>query len=391
MCREYIYARILLSTLIAGSACCALYADSASKTLIQDEQPPIFTAKEILPGQIIQGPGYIIENKVQVVDHDYLFKIKTELGTIPALGRNMLDLRLQEMQAIERAKELSNDPEILKGAAGSVGKTIEGTLTLLTDPVGSLKRAPKGFGRMIKSKLDSADRRAGGAKRREFAARIGCDPETRNPVLKFLLDEISTRHKIGGFAAKFIPYTGVLRMTMDIKQQVETQPPHVINERIEGELAGMGIGKYLREKFCKEEKFTTAQRLIFMSYFRLLRNIQNFDSVLKAAVEVESEAEALGIIETAKVLSGLHGKKAINRMEYRGLPIAFMADGAHVIYAPFDYVIDTREVRDAVAGYRKDYPHTPCELIVSGKVSPAAKRTFTAANIKVTENARSGW
>jgi hypothetical protein len=51
---------------------------------------------------------------------------------------------------------------------------------------------------MIKQEVDASDRRAGNEARGRVAAMVGCDPETGNPVLKQLLDQMGLEQKIGG-------------------------------------------------------------------------------------------------------------------------------------------------------------------------------------------------
>ena len=182
---------VVLAVCVAG--CSSSNRSSGGKVQVRGERGPTFDVAQILAPRLVRGPGYIIERKVQVVGHDFLFMIQTEMGNIPALGRNMLELRLSEMYSIARAQEISKDPHILIGAVESVRNTGEGLRTLLTAPVGSAKRAPKGFSRMIRGKLDSANRRAGSPKRRKLAAQVRCGTGERaeSKIGKVILHEFS--------------------------------------------------------------------------------------------------------------------------------------------------------------------------------------------------------
>ena len=358
----------------------------------------VFDAADVLPPEQLRGRGYIVADRVPVVDHNFSFCIRTRFGKIPAHGRNMLELRLHEVQCIEQAAQIRGVRRILEGMFGALDETVEGAETLLTDPVGSIERAPKGLERMVKGKLDYATRRAGSPERRQLALALGCDPETRNPILKRMLDEIELQRLIGSLPVQFIPYTGIFRLTADIKDEVASTPPHEINERIERELANCGAPKGLRRSFCRSKHFTAVQRLLLMQHYRELSRTKNCNALLELAVEGNSEADALGAIEVGQALARLHAQRPLAELMprglpvagLRGLPIAVLEDGRHLIYAPYDCIVGTEQVDSAVTAYRAACPLQPTTLMCSGQTMPDARRALEAARITVEERARFG-
>ena len=223
-----------------------------------------------------------------------------------------------------------------------------------------------------------------------MAVGLGCDPETSNPVLKRILDDITLRRKLGSLPAKVLPHTGVLRLTTSVRDEVASKPPHEINGRIGKELEANGVGEDLRKKFCSEKHFTTMQRLIFMKSYRQLATVVDREVLLQAAVDCESESEALGVIETCQKLLELHRAHRIARLQYRGLAIAMLRDGRHVIYGPFDYATLSDAMERAVQSYRADFPNVPCIFICSGRVAPKAKAVLAGARMAIHENGRRG-
>lgn len=383
-----------------------------------------FDAADVLSAQQLQGPGYAVGPRVPVMDHNLAFRIRTHYGTIPAHGRNMLDLRLYEVQCIEQVAQIRGVRQILDGAIGALGETVEGAETLLLDPIGSVERAPKGLKRMAKGVLDSASRRAGSPERRQLALSLGCDPETHNPVLSRMLDEIEIQRLIGSLPVQFIPYTGIFRLTANIKDEMASTPPHEINERLEKELAADGVVAPLRRAFCRDGHFTTAERLLFMKDYRRLEGAENREALIEFAVEGASEADALGAIEVCQAFAhlqasrrvvgfagrglpeaglpalpsrsllralpipGLQEKPYAPRRERPGLPVAVLRDGRHVICAPYDCIVRTKELEDAVRSYRADFPSQPTTLMCSGRVMPDAREILDVAGITILERAR---
>ena len=358
-------------------------------TAHREGQPALtFDVYDVVDPSLVRGPNYTLGRKVAVVDDMYLFEIQTDFGTIPALSRNMLDLRLFEMAAIERAKALSQDPHLVQGAIDGLHSTGEGLRLLLTNPMGSLARAPTGFERMIKEKRDALTGRGASLAERNMAMHVGCDPETRNPILRALIKNMVIREKVGGAAAKLIPHTSAFRLTTTLRDELASKPPHVLNKQIERELIAHGIDDYLSKKFARERHFTTMQRLLFMEQFRPLSRVTGCEALLQRAVDVDSEAGALAALETARVMAGLHASRGVARIDYMGQPIAILVDGSHVAYHPGDYLAATRKAHEGIAAYRKRYPSSHCELVVSGRLSPEVRRVVEAAGIHLTESAR---
>ena len=425
----------LLSTVVVLAAAASLLPGCQQFSLWPARAPTanlaarsglVVDAADVVPDVEFSGTGYSVAPRAPVVDHNLVFLIQTEFGRIEAPGRNLLELRLYEMQCIEQAAKIRGVRQIIEGAVGSLGKTVEGAETLLRDPIGSAERAPKGLERMARSQLDHASRRAGNPERRQLAARLGCDPETHNPILDRMLDEIELQRLIGSIPVQFIPYTGILRLTADITREVASTPPYEINGRIQNELAACGVEERLRLKFCRDEDFTTLQRLLFMEQYRRLDGVENRDALLELAVAGDSETEALGAIETCQTLADLHARRPIAHLEDRGLaladlrpeppakrfdirslpipglqgepptpplalqglPVAVLRDGGHVIYAPYDYVACSDVVESALKSYRTDFPLSPTTVICRGRVLPEARRVLEAAGITVQEHSR---
>ena len=358
----------------------------------------VFDAADVLAPEQLGGTGYTVARRVPVMDHDFMFRVRTRYGTIPAHGWNLLELRSYEVRCIEQAAKARGVRKILEGAFGALDETIEGAETLLFDPFGSIKRAPKGLERMVKGKLYDASRRAGSPERRQLALSLGCDPETRNPILKRMLDEIEIQRLIGSLPVQFIPYTGILRLTADIKDEVASTPPHEVCQGIERELAGCGVAGDLRSSFAWDPHFTTVQRLLLMKQFRRLEGASGRDALLKLAHEGRSENDALGAIEVGQNLVRLHARRPITRFAPRGLPVtglctlpvAVVSDGGHVIHAPCDCLVKTGELERAVMSYRAACPSQPTALICSGRALPDVRRVFEAAGITVQEHQRTG-
>jgi hypothetical protein len=389
----------------------------------------VMDVADVIPAQERRGPGYTIGPTAAIVDHYAVFCIQTNYGSMSAHGRNMLELRSYESRCIEKAAGMRGVRQVLEGALGSLDETVEGAEKLVTDPIRSVRQAPKGLDRMVRSQLDPASRGAGGPERRQLAVSLGCDPETHNRILDRMLDEIELTRLIGSVPVQFIPYTGIFRLNADIRDEVASTPPYEINERINGKLAAQGVSELLRGRFCECQHFTTVERLLFMEQYNQLKGVENRDALLDFAVEGDNEADALAAIELTYALAVIHERRPIDRfasrglplaccvptqqpkgflerinlpipglqkkktedpVDYRGsLPVAVLRDGTFLIYAPYDCLEKTSSLEVALRAYRAEYPDRPTTLVCSGRVMPEARTSLERKGFTVYERVRS--
>ncbi len=355
------------------------------------EPAPIFRVQEVVSAEVLQGPDYVIAQDVPVRDYKYLFTIRTSYGEITALGRNMLEQRLREMHAIESARSLSDDPQLINGFVETLKETPQGVKLLLTDPGGTLLRAPKGFQRMASNLFDPKNQRAGGEERRRFAVQIGCDPETTNPILTAMLNDLTLRKSIGKTGTNLgmhvvLPGLGLLATTKDFKEQLVNRSPAEINGAIERELLAMGVWEPVAAQFCRERSYTTLQRMIFMEHLRAVKRVENMQYLVYRATNAYNEAEGLGVIREMQMIRSLHERHGIARIDLQGLPVAMLQNGSTVIVNASDYTHDTQDFRAAISAFRRVRPNDPAIFLTAGVVSQRTRAALDGFYIQVVES-----
>ena len=343
-----------------------------------------------LPKEILQGSNYQIAEHVQVEEYQYVFTIKSDFGEITAKGRHMLDLRLRELKSIEAAQKLSKDPHFVNGILSPMKDTEKGLELIVNEPFESLERAPKGFNLMANQYIDPADRRAGSPDRRKIAAALDCDPETTNPVLKKLLDQMTFEMFTGSLitqaAMSYIPGLSVPATTTKMKELIVNNPPSVINKQIDRELEVAGVEESIRSRFRYSTAFTTVQRLQLMEQFRALRGVQNRGVLIEIAAKAHTEAEALSAIYKGKMLADIQERHRIWLLKFAELfPLVVLGNGTHVLVSPYDYLTSTRELEKYVDTYRVSNPNVTTVLIIAGRVSTAARKKIESASIRIVE------
>ncbi|MCU0916413.1 MAG: hypothetical protein MUC88_17890 [Planctomycetes bacterium] len=352
----------------------------------------MFSVTQVLPPTVLEGANYRLSEDVSVQEYHYVFTVQSDFGEITAQGRPMLGLRLRELQALAAARKVDRYRLLVDGILTPLKNTGKGLDLILHEPLESLEAVPEGLGLIVDQYADPADRRAGPPARRKLATELNCDPETRNPVLKKLLDELSL-YAVGGSLLTeggmyFLPVWGLgaLPMTAQMKELLVNSPPSAINRQIEKELETAGVESSVRSRFRYSTAFTTVQRLQLMGQFRALEGVENRVALLEVAANAHNEAEALSAIRKGQMLVDLRGREALRLLESLGwLPLAVLSNGTHVLICPYDYLRTTDEVNNYVNAYAASHPNVTTVLVAAGRVSPGVRKTMESAHIGIVE------
>lgn len=387
--------KMFIALVVIAGLCGCQTLPQAPAGRSQGEITPVFGPGQILPKEVLNGSNYRIAAGVPVEEYQYVFTVDSDFGAITARGRQMLGLRLGELKSIEAARQLSRDPLVVDGILNPLKDTEKGLKLIISEPFESLERTPKGLKLMANQYTDPADRRAGSPDRRKLAVKLNCDPETANPVLKRLLDEMTLELLAGSLvtqaAMSFVTGLGVPAMTARMKELITNKPPSVINNEIDAELEAAGVRESARIRFRRSAAFTTLQRLQLMDPFRALEGVRNREALIERAAQASSEADALSSIREGRMLADIREKKPIRKLEFAGLSLAELEDGTRVLVCPYDYLTNTRELADWVNGYRMSNPNVAAVFVTAGRVSPLARETIEGARIRIVEEGTNGW
>ena len=375
-------------TVILSSVVLLVLNATMNLSLAQSE-PNQFEVSTILPASLTQTSTYEIANPVTVNDFQFQFQVSTRHGTFPVSGILLLEKRLSELKAIEAAGAMSQEKISLNSAWETVKKTPRGAGHLLSDPLGVLSRAPRGFERMATDLLNPIDRRVGSQTRRKLAVSLGVDPETRNPVLDHLLDALVAREFVGGAATKFvlsaaIPGLGLLSSMEDAQQVILARAPHEIIADLDSELTQMGVWAPIKNAFINNVRWTMLEKLTFVKFYRILSGIEHADVMFYLANQDASEAEILQTLMEMRLLVDLHSRSPIQSITDGGLPVAWLTDGQVVGVCSVDYVTNSEPVQKVASGFRRANPQRKISFISTGWVSPNASQTLAANDISFT-------
>ena len=266
-------------------------------------------------------------------------------------------------------------------------KTPEGAGHLISDPKGTLRSVPRGLKRWAENIVNPVDRRVGSATRRRLAANLGVDPQTRNPVLNKLLNELSVRKIVGNATTKIalgavLPGLGSLASAEEFRQQVASRNPHELLQEINVELNQLGVYAPVREQFIASERWTLIEKLTFMSFYRQLASVEHADVLVNMANQDRTETDILRRLNDLQLLVELNSQSPIKTIADSGLAIAWLKNGQVVGVLSVDYLTNSVDVQNIAAGFRKANPDAQLTLLSTGWLSNEAKQTLDSNKIE---------
>lgn len=356
------------------------------------ENPPqSIRFTEVLPAKFQEGAGYSINNEVRINDNRYLFEAQTDYGGFSAKGLPMLELRLKEHYSIERLQEIAKRHQFIGGITDVVRETPRGAMTLLKDPLGSIRRIPGGIKRNVGAILDPLERRAGSQVRRDLAWSVGADPETRNPVLSGLLDKIALQKDIGRIGAQVgmgfaLPGVGLLSTTEEIRHKLQKMGPRDLAKEVNQDLQRLGISEPASRAFAESPILTSTEKWVFVSHLRSLQDVQGLESLVVEVSNAPSESHLLSKFEEARVLAQLHKSNPIKTIYFKGVPVAYLHNGRFIAVTAVDLVCQTDSMTADINSFRRTNPEYDVTVLVTGRMTDSAKTLLRQAKIQFYES-----
>lgn len=367
--------------------CCQSESAADAVSQAETEDAIRFRTADLLPADIITGPNYELDPVTRLQDGRFVFLIRTPWGQLSAHGRAMLELRLNEMHAIERAMKLSRDPHLVRGFLGTLEDSRRGAAVILTDPIGSVLRVPQGLGATLNDHVHPQNRRSGNETRRRLAVELDCDPETSNPILAALLDWIAARKGAGSLAGKaglslMVPGLALVPASAQFREQLATRQPSEINAQIERELILAGYAPDMSRTLCRQSQYTTLQRLQILSQLTPLKSLSQHDVLLRRVVSARTPSDGVTTLRELVVVNQLHESSPIEAIIDGRFLTAVTRDRSRRIVCADDYLLLTKSLADFTETHVAMFGGQPTEWAGDAGISVAAGTILASAGIR---------
>jgi hypothetical protein len=395
------------------------------------ESPPVLEAATLAPKDVpLKGDHYAVDAEVSSDGLLATFTIRSDFGRIEARGPGVLKMRVAEVEALARLKEVSKTDVFVQSLGKSVAAVGGAVANVVTNTAEVAKAVPAGVGRFLdrtaraaktavqkvgdsmqsketntesgaqaSTNQPNAALEAGAAagratrdflgydqKRRELARELGIDPYTTNPLLKKELDDVAWAAFAGGLGVKVltaaVPGGRLIQSTTMVSDWVYEKPPGDLRVWIDKTLKDMGVAQETIDLFLRQKYWTLTAQTVLVRALEKMNGVEGRPEVLDIAVTAENEDQArflaVGISMLAREHEGMPLKAIVG-----GKPIGLTKKGRVVATMPIDYAVWNQRVADFAK--RDDLQPARPILKVAGKLSPKARQEMETLGWEVHE------
>jgi len=275
---------------LTGLAATLLAATLPLHAAVPCEKAPTFKASDFLSASILKSSTYTISSTVPTSGLMGVFKLHTDFGDFECQGVEMLQIRLDELKALEQIQQVSRTKVFADAAKNTVLEPVQTAIKIVSNPVGTVVEIPKGverlFGRVISGAEDIGSAIATTAKkvdekptpgpkgpdapssrqdpfgyntaRNVWAQRFGVDPYTSNAVLAAKLSVLARitfgTDAVAGWGVGAIARSANMLTTVD--QLVLTETPEGVRAINAERLTQLGVSKESAIELLENRWFT---------------------------------------------------------------------------------------------------------------------------------------
>jgi hypothetical protein len=417
---NFIAFALLADSLLASSA----PSPTSSATLVTYEELPELKASDILKPEFLRGPHHKVREEVPTSSGANQFTIDSDFGVFEADGNEMLVVRINEINAIARLKEVSRTDEFKAALNKAARSPVAAAKAIAADPVKAISNVPKGvmkfMGRIGENVKGIGEKRQANDPegtqlqqvigfsdaKRKVAISLGVDPYSTNTVLQHELDQIAWASFAGGatFTLATLPVSGaagtaltVTEVSGDFNDILKEKSPTDLRIMNRKALLDLGATEREAERFLNNNAFSPSAQTAFVLNLRSMKGVANRRAFVRLAGETSSsETDAIFCVQTAALMSKLNKEEIpLSRIELLGeFPICVAKDGTTVVALQWDYAAWTpgaAHVSDEVETFAAKPPKNKKVVVaLSGQVSPRLRQELEARGQLVKDRVAPG-
>ena len=399
---------------MALALCGSVFASTALSGEFQ-KTPVVLQASDVLPGELIQGPNYVV--RATVISDGFIntYDLDTNYGPLRVESTALLLKRIGELKALAQIEQLKNTDVYMnafKQVARGPIKTAEG---LVQDPSGTVSNVASGIGRFL-SNVGSAVTSDSAYKgnlmnsalgqssyKRQYAAEFEIDPYTSYEPLQKALNDLAWTAAAGGLTVKaaFMAIPGGAGLALGVTGSADTlkgllrdNTPAELASINQSSLAGMGVSSASIQAFMQNTYFDPYEQTLLVGALAGMTGVRDRGIYIDKAAAAFEESVAVFVRVRAQLISlyndKTHSVKAF--VDADGVPVLLTNNGKIVAIFPLDYIAWTSNFAkkaQAVSAAIKQMPGiSGKEIWVTGKVNPIARKALEAKGWKVEERIR---
>ena len=374
------------------------------------EQPPSFSAAEVLPPNLLHRRYYRLDERVGLENSQYVFRVHTIWGSLVIRGSDLLRVRAREMAATARLEQVSGPETATMSAVSTALKPVETAKDLITTPVQTVGDTVRGVGHIFGSAnaaMNAADPHKEGiiasvtgssAARRKLAFDLGVDPNTSFPPLSKQLTRLATASAFGETGANvglsFIAgpagiAIGATGTSNSLREALRDKTAAELERDGRQVLARIGVAKATIETFYANAILTPTDKAIIVKALESLHRAGGCSIFVASAARARTINMGYFYRRQAELIASYAKRIApVQRfVQLGGTPMLQTSKGT-VSLLPVDYLIWTPQLADLATGANRDRGGQGVgEIWIAGKASPMASAKLAELGWTVVPNA----
>lgn len=383
------------------------------------EIPPVFQVSQVLPAKWISGKYHKVVPKVRNDGKMNHYTVESKFGTVTAASTAELSIRIDEMAALAAMQRVSETGQFSRQVQQGGKDAVAGAKALVTNPLGTLKGAAAGLGKIAEragdALLGDPPSDAEGSRwesaigfsstKRDYAAEFGVDPYSTNPLLQKRLNEIAWSGYSGKITASALSALipgGVgafvsAAKTSDWLEGIPVQtPPSELRKRNRERLASMGVAPDVSDLFLGNTVYSPVEQTKLVNALTGLNGTADRGQFVKFAVLARTDQVAFFRARQADMYARVHrAGTAVERFVPVGTNAAArLADGTVLFCFPLDYLAWTEDNATLAEALDRQVSALPDvrgkEIRMTGTVSPRARAALEGYGWKIRDRLEAG-
>ncbi len=364
------------------------------------ETPPAAAAEQVL-GALARGENYSVASPVRSDGLVEIFTVESKVGRFTVHGRQLLNRRLRELQAIAALERMSSTDMFAKSAVKSATSPVRFGIDLLKNPFGTVEQTVSGvsdaFGK-IGSGLSNPGADPDGlaasaigvsSAKRQLAAELDVDPYTDFKPLADKLNDVATTIALGGLGPKaaFSLIGGGIGMAIsysstadDVRNLVRDKTASQLFEHNAQLLRAMGVSDRTAAAFLDNDFYTLTDQTRIVTALHALGKVANRSVFIERAAGVHARDLAFFLVRRSEMIADYQrasGGQIVGFVSAGGFPVNILADGRALMVAPIDLLAWSATPLQALAAIssalRNEGRGEAVELHISGTATPRAE------------------
>jgi hypothetical protein len=382
------------------------------------EKPPVLSAADAAPPNLVKGNGFQIADRVPTDGLTTLFTLRADVGTTEVHGVETLALRVSELPALRELGHASKTATFTKALADAAKRPVKAAVQMVQHPVDTVKGIPSGLGRFFdrvgsgtERLYDAAtDSSKSGSQRteeiakksgqltmdalgyeqelRKLAKQLGVDPYTTNVALAKKLDEFASvafygRVGLNTLISVVVPASLAITGTSATRDLIYDTPRGDLVVKNETALSAMGASEPQIRALQAAPGFTLSLQTELVEQLGKLGGVAGRPAVVALAGTLKTSDQALFLVRGVRILALQHAQSPLAEVAGVGTVFARAKDGTLIVPAAVDSVSWTES--SSRFARRTDLAAPQRTVLLTGRATPLAKQQLTALGWRVAE------